>query len=392
VDLATFEQLLSGLGQGALSAAAALQPTEATFVACLKRLERQFDRELARAALTTLMLRAKARVKFSRAEVMYFTREALEQSSGEVVAAHRARRFAEFDRVGDYCCGVGGDTIELARRGPVVAIDIDPLRLAMARANVAACAPGKTVDFRLGDLRTMPLPDVPAAFFDPDRRAGGRRHVALRDYAPPPGEIIARLPRTFALGMKVAPAVSWAELHGYDAEAEFLSLAGELKECVLWFGPLRTQRRRATVLPSGESLAADEPAASRLGPVSEFLFDPDPAVTRAGLVADLGQMFDAHQLDADLAFLSGERPVTSPFARAYRVEASLPFHAGRLRELLRERCVGRVDINKRGSAVDADNLRKQLKLHGEEHRTVFLTRVAGEPFALVGVPVTQPVT
>jgi SAM-dependent methyltransferase len=386
VDLATFDQLLSPAGQGALSAAAGLTPTEDNFVSCLKRLEKQFDRELARAALQTVMLRAKGRAKFSRADAMYFTREALEQASGEVVAAHRARRFASFERVGDFCCGIGGDTVELARRQRVVAVDLDPLRPAMAQANVAACAPGAAAEFRLGDLRTMALPDVPAAFFDPDRRAEGRRHVSLRDYAPSPREVIARLPSGFALGMKVAPAVSWNELRGYEAEVEFISLNGELKECVLWFGSLRTERRRATVLPAGATLAADEPASSQLGPVREFLYDPDPAVTRAGLVADLGQRLDAHQIDAELAFLSGERAELTPFARIYRIEASLPFHAGRLRDLLRERNVGRLTIIKRGSAVDVESLRKQLKLRGDEHRVVILTRVAGDPFAIVGEP------
>jgi hypothetical protein len=387
VDLATFEQMLSQPGQGALNAAAQLKPTESNFVLCLKRLEKQYDRELARAALQMAMLRERARAKFSRAGIMYFTREALEQSSGEIVAAHRARRFAGFERVADFCCGVGGDTVELARLRPVVAIDIDPLRPAMARANVAACVPGASANVHFGDVRTMDLPDVPAAFFDPDRRAGGRRHVALRDYAPPPDEVIARLPRGFALGMKVAPAVSWDELRNYDAEAEFISQGGELKECVLWFGPLRTQRRRATVLPASATLVADEPARSRLGPLRTFLYDPDPAITRAGLVADLGQLLDAHQIDADLAFLSGERDMPTPFARAYRIESSLPFHAGRLRELLRERNVGRVTVIKRGSAIDIEVLRKQLKLRGEEHRAVILTRVAGEPFAIVGSPV-----
>jgi hypothetical protein len=54
-----------------------------------------------------------------------------------------------------------------------------------------------------------------------------------------------------------------------------------------------------------------------------------------------------------------------------------------LRELLRARNVGRVTIIKRGSAVDVDALRKQLKLRGDEHRVVILTRVAGRPYALV---------
>src|SRR5262249_11287433 len=94
------------------------------------------------------------------------------------------------------------------------------------------------------------------------------------------------------------------ELRALDAETEFISVDGELKECVLWFGPLRTIARRATVLPFRATLAIEgkspEPIA---GPPRAYLYDPDPAVTRAGLITDLAAQLGAHQLDADLAFL-----------------------------------------------------------------------------------------
>jgi hypothetical protein len=260
MDLATFARLRTPAGQAALDAAAAEDPTEAAFLAGFRRLAKRFPPDLARAALETAILRRKARAKFARADAMFFTREALEQASREVVAGYRAERFARFAAVGDYCCGVGGDTVALAGRGPVVAVDRDPLRLAMAAANLEAYGLRERVTFLQGDLLEMPLPDVPAAFVDPDRRAGGRRHIAPRDYQPPLDTLRARLPRTPALSVELAPAVSWDDLRAYGAEAEFLSAGGELKECVLWFGPLRTAARRATLLPGRHTLAAAAPA------------------------------------------------------------------------------------------------------------------------------------
>jgi len=47
------------------------------------------------------LLRQKATNKFSRSMDMYFTRVALEQSSGEQIAQHRTERFQRFRCVGE---------------------------------------------------------------------------------------------------------------------------------------------------------------------------------------------------------------------------------------------------------------------------------------------------
>ena len=72
----TFAQLRTAPGQQALQAAHALQPAEPDFLTHFTRLQKSHPRELARAALETVLLRDKARTKFSRAGAMYFTRAA----------------------------------------------------------------------------------------------------------------------------------------------------------------------------------------------------------------------------------------------------------------------------------------------------------------------------
>ena len=236
MNLSQFYRLLNPEGTTALAAATLLAPTESTLLACHQRLRKQFPGELALAAIETVMLRRKAADKFSRADAMFFTREGLEQSSGETISTYRSRRFASFGRVGDFCCGIGGDTIGLTGVTSVFAVDADPLRLAMAAHNVSVYARSERAEFRAGDLLAMPLPKLAAAFFDPDRRADGRRHLRIREYAPALDAVRARLPAGYPLVHKIAPGVPWSDLHAYDAETEFISVAGELKECVLWFG------------------------------------------------------------------------------------------------------------------------------------------------------------
>lgn len=196
--------------------------------------------------------------------------------------------------------------------------------------------------------------------------------------------MVGRFPRGFPLGVKVAPGFPKDELTGFDAGLEFISLNGELKECVLWFGPLRSDPVRATVLPGPHTLTGDPGTAVDVGPVGRFLYDPDPAVTRAGLVGELGRHLGARQIDPRIAFLTSDALTATPFAAAYRVEEVLPFQARRVGAWLNARGVGRVTVVKRGSAVDADELVAKWKLRGGAHRAVILTRAAGRPVAIVG--------
>lgn len=385
MDLESFRELLAPAGQRLLKQAVALQPTEATFLTHIATLRKYHAPALAQAALETALLRIKAREKFTDADAMYFTRESLEQSTSDVVARHRAARFSGFGHVADLCCGIGADALALARAGLTVdATDLDPLRIAMCSANAAALGLEDRVRAVVGDALTAPLPGAKAAFADPNRRADGRRFLSPEDYSPSLSAIRGRFGADFPLAVKVAPGVAKSDLPA-DADAEFVSLRGELKECVLWFGGFRGSARRATVLPSGESLAGDgEPGSGALAEqVGAVLYDPDPAVTRAGLVHLLAERLGAEGTDFEVQLLTSEEHIPTPFATAFRVEHVLPFHAKHLRDYLRERQVGRVTLVKRGSPADADEVLKGLKLKGANHRTVLLTRAAGVHTAVV---------
>ena len=196
MDDPAYQRLLSDEGQAALAAATALEPTLANSLACLTKLRKVYPAALAADALETCLLRRKGLAKFARANAMFFTRESLEMASGELVARYRAKRFAAHPRVLDLCCGIGADTLALAAAGcQVTAIDSDPVRLKMAEHNLAVY--GLRAKFIQGDVLADSLPEADAAFADPGRRASGQRYLALRDYLPPPQEIIARFPAGF---------------------------------------------------------------------------------------------------------------------------------------------------------------------------------------------------
>lgn len=392
MEIDTFRALLAPEGQRLLAEAERLVATGMAALTALTRLRRVASPALAAAVWeqATLRRRADASGKFARAAEMYFTRDALEQATGETIARYRAGRYAPFGPVADLACGIGGDALPLAAGHLVLAVDRDPLRLAMLRENARVCGvAGRVLPVR-ADLERFALPRVDALFCDPGRRdAGGRRVFSVAGYQPSFAQILRWRTVIPALGVKVSPGIVREEWPAPDrAEVEFISEGGALKEAALWFGPLQSAERRATLLPSGATLVGAGPISpGPIAPPSRFLYEPDPAILRAGLVDLLAEQLGAAQLDPDIAYLTADNLTTTPFARAYRVEETLPFSLKRLTSRLRERDAGEVTVKKRGSPLDTERLARQLRGRGTRSLIVVLTHVQGRPYALICTPV-----
>jgi hypothetical protein len=389
MQLADFYQLLTREGQWALESAMAFAPREKDFLADFQMLAKRFPRELARSALTTAILRGEAEQKFPQAEKMYFTREALEQATPWQVSRMRSQRFRGFEKILDLGCSIGSDSLALAGAAPVLGVELDPLRVAMARQNAKALR--VRAEFLQADLEHLPLCltggefQGAAIFFDPARRQDHQRVFSVQDYQPALSIIEDWLPQVPAVAVKVSPGVKLEELARYDCEVEFISLEGDLKEAALWFGPFKTAERRATLLSGGEVLtmtAQSQPELPLSAPLA-FIYEPDPSILRAGLVQALGGQLDAAQLDPEIAYLTADQRVENQFVRSWPVEDWMPFQLKRLRAYLRERNVGRVTVKKRGSAILPEDLIQQLRLEGELEKTLFLTMMQGDPIVVI---------
>ena len=104
------------------------------------------------------------------------------------------------------------------------------------------------------------------------------------------------------------------------------------------------------------------------------------------LVAEFAAAIGGRLADPDIAYVYTDEPVDTPFARRLEITDVLPFSLKRLRALLRDRGVGRLEIRKRGSALEPDQLRRDLRLAGPNAASLVLTRVAGAPTVLLCVP------
>ncbi|MET7779034.1 methyltransferase domain-containing protein [Streptomyces mirabilis] len=385
----SFASLLTPEGHALLDEVRGTEPAQELAVAT--RLRRDHPAELVSAALGQARLRQRAAAKFGAedAERMYFTPNGVEQSTRTTVATHRARRLRSLGvrSVADLCSGIGGDAIALARAGiRVLAVDRDPLTVAVARANAEALGLADLIEVREADVTEVDTQAYDAVFVDPARRGGRGRIFDPEAYSPPLSWAIATALKAPLAALKIAPGIPHEAVPA-EAEAEWISDAGDVKEAVLWFGT-EPGLVRATLLPGPRELRGrglPDPAVRAVG---RYLYEPDGAVIRAHLVAEVAEEVDGGLVDETIAYITADELRPTPYATAYEITDRLPFNVKKLKALLRERGVGVLTVKKRGSAVEPEELRRKAlpKSHGPHSATVFLTRVAGAPTMLLGHP------
>ncbi|KAB1988730.1 class I SAM-dependent methyltransferase [Streptomyces triticiradicis] len=388
----SFAPLLTAEGRALLDEVRATEPAQELAVAT--RLRREHPAELVSAALGQARLRQRAVAKFGAEDAgrMFFTPNGVEQSTRTSVAVHRAERLRALGvrSVADLCCGIGGDAIALARAGiRVLAVDRDPLTAAAARANADALGLADLIEVREADVTEVDTASYDAVFVDPARRGGRGRIFDPEAYSPPLSWAVAAALKAPVAALKIAPGIPHEAVPA-EAEAEWISDGGDVKEAVLWFGT-EPGLVRATLLPGPRELRGrglPDPAVRTVG---RYLYEPDGAVIRAHLVAEVAEDLDGGLVDETIAYVTADELRPTPYAAAYEITDRLPFNVKKLKALLREREVGVLTVKKRGSAVEPEELRRKVKPQGPHSATVFLTRVAGAPTMLVGAP-ARPAT
>ena len=410
MDLAAVTKLVSGEGWGLLQS---LPPyDEATALSLGEGLRRAgFDADLVAAALTQSRLRAKGHEKFGEfADGMLFTADGLEQATRLEIAARHAQRFrgAGIRHVFDLGCGIGADAMAIAGLDlEVTAVDADEVTATLAGVNLRHWPGASTL---VGTAEDTQLPKGEGArhtgaWLDPARRIPGAtdargktRRVFRLDAISPSWSVVQSIAGALpATGAKLSPSFPHAAIPA-RTEAQWTSLGGEVLECAIWWGPLVSQVGRSAMVigPQGRSWTVREadadgaggaaPVAASLGQIGAWLYEPDRAVIRSGLTGALTSAVDGFELDSGVGYVTSERCVDVGYARRFAVDESMPLNVKALRAWLRDRDVGRVTIKKRGVALDADELRRQLRLSGSVEMTLVLTRIKNQQICLVVRP------
>lgn len=371
-----------------------------------------FDPTLVAAVLTQAKLRRRGAAKFGEfASRMLFTEPGLEQASRLSVAALHAGRFksAGVRSVADLGCGIGTESLAFASVDlEVTAFDLDEVTAAVATYNLNVFENAKVEQ---ADVTALNLERFDAIFFDPARRdltaAKGERAIRKFDpaqFAPnfdwvtEQCKVHVAASATKAAGIKLGPGHPHEAIDD-EAEAQWVSVNGDLVELSLWFGAAaRPGIKRAALLidGSGKHHEVTSDSVERLdapyGDLGEYIYEPDNAIIRSHLLGQLADSLGLHIFANEIAYLSGVEgasSIKSPWLKGYRVLDNLTFDRKKLKAYLRERNIGTLEIKKRGSDVVPEQLRKEMALKGEGAATLIVTRVGDAHRVLVTEPLAN---
>jgi hypothetical protein len=335
--------------------------------------------EAVNAAIRLASARRRGAGKFHQAASMWLDPVGLEQATAEVVARHKAKRFSGAQVV-DLCAGIGGDALAIAGSADsVLAVDLDQGMCRRLRWNAEVHGVRDRLFAVRADVTSFPIPANSLVHIDPDRRVDRTRPARAVEYYVPNTRFLRSLVASQPGGaIKLGPASDFAshfDLPGH--EIEIISLKGECKEATIWFGRLATCRRRATVLPEAQSWTDDSTAESTCAPIDSpgaWVFDPDPALSRSGLVDSFAVAHGLARLAPGIDYLTGPDPIESPFLSRFQVLDSLPLDRKRLRRIVAEHELGPLEIKVRGIAILPEVLRDELRPQGSIPVTLLIYR------------------
>ena len=342
----------------------------------------KFGEELTKLISETASLQTKATQKFGPAHadglgVWWVTRRSLQQATPWQVAKLKASWLGN-ETVHDLCCAIGGDSISLARRGHVVAIDRDPVLVAMARINLTHAAPDHAWQVRCDDVTRYDLSDRSAIHIDPDRRSDNgpsakSRTVQVDSFSPSWNEVTQLIDRSTSAIVKLAPATE-LDWHPADRQTHrcWITLQGTVREQSLLVGDAVDQAGVTNQAQSAVRIAADG-TWCRFAPtalmdqslqsndrVQAWLIDPVSSIRAAGLT-------ETFATEHSLTALGG----ASGFLTCSADELPDEVHA--------MATTGKVVWT--GSAEDR-KLRRELRTHGWFPETIKCRNVDRDPAAM----------
>ncbi len=345
-------------------------------------------------------LRIRGRQKFELADQMFFTRRGLEQSTDEHIATYKASRFDGLESVADLCCGIGGDLQALVQRQAAkqtYGLDADELtglfadhnaRLADARASSEQS--GRKIRVRCCEFSKFDISRFAALHCDPDRRME-ERTVSGDRFSPPLEDVLQRIDSTTSLAVKIAPATPAPPCLPDSAEREWIGNRRECKQQVIWQGPFTVHpgHRTATCVDADfvhQFSVAEEDVGQTTEVVSKldhYLFEPHPTVLAAKLTDAIANQNRIARFCADIAYLTGDRPVHDPLLTQFEIVQTLPVDLRAAANFLHKKEIGQLEIKKRGIEQVIFEQFKRLKVNGPRRATLILTRIGRKRILII---------
>lgn len=349
--------------------------------------------------LNSVHIAVKGKLKFPRANFMKFSMDSLAQASSKEVSEYRTWKMREklgiIKKSLDIGAGIGGDTIAMAMRWKVISVEKDSNTIDMLKHNISVYNLQQRVDFVCGDILKLledksfidMIGNVDCIFFDPSRRLGSHRTVKVEEYEPPLS-LVEKLQEICPnICVKISPGVEFSYLK-YDCDIEVLSLKGEVKEVILWFGKFKNHKDKksilATKLPEKITITQIQPKPFiELDLPKKYIYEPDPAFIKAHLIEEIAQQYTLKKLNPNIAYLTSDRNIVTPVLKKYQVITYLDVNYENISKKLSEINIGKIDYKSRGIDIDLKNIHKQIKGKGKNKGLIIFTKVRAKNTAII---------
>lgn len=371
--------------------------SEDVFALTAKLRKEGFDPNLIATALTQKRLREKAATKFppELCRRMLFTADGIEQATRHSIALQHATYLQQFgiSSIIDFGCGIGADALAFAETGfNLTAVEMDLDTGAAAEHNLAPYPYAKVIHANGMSLNLAKF-NADAIWIDPARRKNGKRILDPQKWSPTLDEAL-KLARGYkAAGIKVAPGISYADLPE-DSFVTWISADGDLVEAVIWLGLAAPEPGRAAWIITQNSAGCSQlkqlleininpqtaPVFCEPEPLRAYLYEPDPAIIRAGLIHQLAAEYQLAPISQKIAYLTGNNAINSQYFTRFQIRQILPLNVKKARKALKALEIGNVEIKKRGSDISPEEFRKALALdsHHQNSATLIATPVMGK--------------
>ncbi|MEG2035460.1 MAG: hypothetical protein RR005_03885 [Mucinivorans sp.] len=305
-----------------------------------------------------------------------------EQCTSQAVAM--SREFGGGALAVDLTCGLGVDSWALSKSfKKVLAVEIDPLRAAIARHNfellgvdnievVVECAEDFVAKFR-GKADFI--------FIDPARRDGkGQKIYSPQQSSPNVVELLPRLKEiSKRIVIKLSPLFDVAEcwhIFGQEIAVEVVSQKGECREVVVHIGSESPKTITNTIVGGDNGVQRltypynTEPPTAPIDVERNYLSLPDVAFYKSRTISWLIKGENAIYDN----YIFSSQALTGLPLRCFKINQVMNYKPKELKKVLRSQGVTSATIYMRGTRYSMERVRKELALKEGTEATFFLTR------------------
>ena len=326
--------------------------------------------------LSLIELQNKTAKRVQNSRKYLFTPKSSEQCSSTILAKYHASKMGALHTIADLCCGAGMDLIQLAKnKTKVFAVDADEDVLNIAKFN-SQVEVLNNIRFVCGKAEDFDE-EVEAVFVDPDRRVGNKRQTNPEEHQPKLSDVL-KLHENLLI--KLSPAMNYRKLPDIpNSTLEFVSEGGVLKEILFCTGIFAEEecKRKAVLLPQNKILR-DQDTKMEFSQIQEYLFEPDAAVVKAGLIFELGIETGFLPLMHVPELLTGSEEVFSDFGTLYEILEIHKYTLKLLQKYIKDNVIGVLELKTKGFPHSVEDFRKKLKLKGKNKALIMIIRQGAE--------------